>query len=442
MPRNPSTRSIQQLAVMETYYMDYMNAQRYQQSYPDTLMSYMEFVHLANYHFDRYVRPVMGKVLTEPHPSPTSIAPSFDPNRSVWDKPVAVRSESPQSKWVTFPRTPPPPVVKKLVIDGPITTLRDLIRILETHPYSPEVEANIDLKALHNIREELVEIDGMIGLATFKETLLDQLMYFMQNLHVNREHDYKHMVIYGPPGTGKTQVAKLVGTMYSKLGILSNGVFKKVTRNDLVAGYLGQTAIKTAKVVEDCLGGCLFIDEVYALGTGVQDGGKDDGDSFSKECVDTLCEALSNHKENLMVIVAGYEQDVNESFFKVNPGLPSRFIWRFTMDEYRPEELMRIFIQKVEYNQWSMGSIALPPLTEWFTKNKSHFPYFGRDMEQLFTYSKIAHGRRIFGKPPEERKIFTMVDIEQGFKLYIKHADTTKTEDRHKLSESCFGLYL
>ena len=103
---------------------------------------------------------------------------------------------------------------------------------------------------------------------------------------------------------------------------------------------------------------------------------------------------------------------------------------------------MRIFIQKVEYNQWSMGSIALPPLTEWFTKNKSHFPYFGRDMEQLFTYSKIAHGRRIFGKPPEERKIFTMVDIEQGFKLYIKHADTTKTEDRHKLSESCFGLYL
>jgi SpoVK/Ycf46/Vps4 family AAA+-type ATPase len=427
---------------METYYMDYMNAQRYQQSYPDTLMSYMEFVHLANYHFDRYVRPVMGKVLTEPHPSPTSIAPSFDPNRSVWDKPVAVRSESPQSKWVTFPRTPPPPVVKKLVIDGPITTLRDLIRILETHPYSPEVEANIDLKALHNIREELVEIDGMIGLATFKETLLDQLMYFMQNLHVNREHDYKHMVIYGPPGTGKTQVAKLVGTMYSKLGILSNGVFKKVTRNDLVAGYLGQTAIKTAKVVEDCLGGCLFIDEVYALGTGAQAGGKDDGDSFSKECVDTLCEALSNHKENLMVIVAGYEQDVNESFFKVNPGLPSRFIWRFTMDEYRPEELMRIFIQKVEYNQWSMGSIALPPLTEWFTKNKSHFPYFGRDMEQLFTYSKIAHGRRIFGKPPEERKIFTMVDIEQGFKLYIKHADTTKTEDRHKLSESCFGLYL
>jgi SpoVK/Ycf46/Vps4 family AAA+-type ATPase len=434
MPRNPSTRSIQQLAVMESYYMDYVNTQRYEQSYPDTLMSYMEFVHLANYHFDRYVRPVMGKVLTEP--SAPTLAPYTAPTPT----------SAPQSKWVTLPRTPPPPptppAIKKLVIDGPITTLRDLIRILETHPYSPEVEANIDLKALHNIREELVEIDGMIGLATFKETLLDQLMYFMQNLHVNREHDYKHMVIYGPPGTGKTQVAKLVGTMYSKLGILSNGVFKKVTRNDLVAGYLGQTAIKTAKVVEDCLGGCLFIDEVYALGTGAQDGGKDGGDSFSKECVDTLCEALSNHKENLMVIVAGYEQDVNESFFKVNPGLPSRFIWRFTMDEYRPEELMRIFIQKVEYNQWSMGSIALPPLTEWFTKNKSHFPYFGRDMEQLFTYSKIAHGRRIFGKPSEERKIFTMVDIEQGFKLYMKHADTTKTEDRHKLSESCFGLYL
>jgi stage V sporulation protein K len=94
------------------------------------------------------------------------------------------------------------------------------------------------------------------------------------------------------------------------LGILKNNVFRKVTRNDLVAGYLGQTAIKTKNVIQDCLGGVLFIDEAYAMANSYED------DSFSKECIDTLCEALSDHKNNLMVIIAGYENELNNSFFR------------------------------------------------------------------------------------------------------------------------------
>ena len=123
--------------------------------------------------------------------------------------------------------------------------------------------------------------------------------------------------------------------MYSKIGILKKNVFKKVTRSDLVAGYLGQTALKTNDVIQSCLGGCLFIDEAYSLVN-------NDLDSFSKECIDTLNESLSRYKDNLMVIIAGYEKELNEIFFTSNPGLESRFIWRFKITPYTAKELFEI----------------------------------------------------------------------------------------------------
>ena len=327
-----------------------------------------------------------------------------------------------------------PPTQEKINIECTITSLKDLLDIVEKYPLLPDTEYNIDLKALHNIKDELQEINEMIGLKTFKDNLLDQLLYFIQHLHVNHEHDFKHMVIYGPPGSGKTQVAKLIGSMYAKLGMLKNGIFRKVTRNDLVAGFLGQTAIKTTKVIQECLGGCLFIDEVYSLGNS-----SGDGDSFSKECIDTLCEALSNHKEDLMVIVAGYEEDVKEFFFKMNSGLPSRFIWRFTVEEYSAKELMQIFLQKVEINGWHFTHTT--ELPQWFESHRKDFAYYGRDIEMLFTYTKVAHGRRIYGKSPELRKYLTIQDLNTGREYFLKHSDHSSLS-MNKLSESCFGLYL
>ena len=173
----------------------------------------------------------------------------------------------------------------------------------------------------------------MVGMKTLKETLLNQILYFMQKLHANEKcNDFKHTVIYGPPGTGKTEIAKLLGKIYSKIGILNSNndfIFKKVTRNDLIAGYLGQTAIKTRGVINQCIGGVLFIDEAYSLGS------HNDNDSFSNECIDILCEALSDHKDNLMVIIAGYEDEINNRFFSINKGLKSRFIWKFNIENYK-----------------------------------------------------------------------------------------------------------
>jgi SpoVK/Ycf46/Vps4 family AAA+-type ATPase len=124
------------------------------------------------------------------------------------------------------------------------------------------------MKALHNIKEPLTELNNMIGMKDLKNNIVDQILYFVQELHKDTlsKGDFMHTVIYGPPGTGKTEIAQMMGKIYSKLGILNKGTFKKVTRSDLIAGYLGQTALKTRDVIKEAMGGVLFIDEAYALG--------------------------------------------------------------------------------------------------------------------------------------------------------------------------------
>jgi hypothetical protein len=205
--------------------------------------------------------------------------------------------------------------------------------------------------------------------------------------------------------------------MYSKLGILKKNVFRKVTRSDLVAGYLGQTAIKTRKVIDECLGGVLFIDEAYSLGD----------DSFAKECIDTLCEALSDHKDDLMVIVAGYEDELKETFFKMNPGMASRFMWKFYMDTYTPKELMKIFEKQVTDHGWNLQD-EYKLKEQWFHKNKEHFKSYGRDMEILFSCVKMAHAQRIFGKDIILKKKISELDLENGLKTFIQNKKDNKKD--------------
>jgi len=298
-------------------------------------------------------------------------------------------------------------------IDVEINTISDLIELLNQYEYKEDTDYNIDLESLHKIKKELIMLDEMVGLSSLKHSILDQLLYFIQGLHTNKSGgDYKHTVIYGPPGTGKTEIAKIIGTMYSKMGILKNNIFNKVTRNDLIAGYLGQTAIKTKKIIDESLGGVLFIDEAYSLAS------REQNDSFSKECLDILCESLSDHKDDLMVIIAGYEDEINNTLFKANQGLKSRFIWRFSIDTYTPKELMRIFKRKVEITEWQF--IDDDVLSEkWFHSNKEHLKSYGRDIEILLTYVKICHSRRIYGKHKDIRKKITKRDMDSGLALML-----------------------
>lgn len=312
--------------------------------------------------------------------------------------------------------SPPNQTQQKIIDVSPIHSIQDLIDIIDKNPVEDGYTYNINLVALANIRDELVEIQEMIGMKQLKLNVVEQLMYFIQGLHVG-SGDFKHTVIYGPPGTGKTEVAKLIGKMYSKIGILSNkNIFKKVCRSDLVAGYLGQTAIKTKAVINECIGGVLFIDEAYSLGNA------NDLDGYSRECIDTLCEALSDRKDDLMVIVAGYEKELDRYFFGANPGLNSRFIWRFTIDSYNSTEMGEMFVKKVRDIGWTLDSSMNPT---WFEKHKQAFTHFGRDMERLLLYVKISHSKRVFGKSADLIRIITMEDMNAGMNMFQTHRHKT-----------------
>jgi hypothetical protein len=245
--------------------------------------------------------------------------------------------------------------------------------------------------------------------------------------------DYMHTVLYGPPGTGKTEVAKILGNIFCNLGVLKSNTFKKVTRSDLVAGYLGQTAIKTREVIESAIGGVLFIDEAYALGN------TEKRDSFSKECIDTLCEALSDHKHELMVIIAGYEKELNDCFFSYNEGLSSRFTWRYKIESYDAVELRKIFEKIIKDNKWTFDERDSAK-DEWFKTRQPYFKYFGRDIEVFFTKTKIAHGRRAFYLPEKDRRKLTIKDLDAGFELF-SNTDEIKSRG-HQLTGPAATMYL
>ncbi len=321
-------------------------------------------------------------------------------------------------------------------IDVEINNVADLLQLIETYKIDPSIKYNINMEALHEIKEPLEELNNMIGMKDLKNNIVDQILYFIQELHKNKDStgEFLHTVIYGPPGTGKTEIAKIMGKIYSKIGILSNGTFKKVTRSDLVAGYLGQTALKTLDVIKQSLGGVLFIDEAYSLGN------PEKKDSFSKECIDTLCEALSDNKENLMVIIAGYEKELKECFFSFNQGLDSRFNWRFKTDDYTHEDLYRIFLKKVKDIGWEIDNSSNVAIgVEWFKKNKDCFKFYGRDIETLLSKTKIAHSRRVFCRPEIEKKKLTSKDLDKGFEIYLQNDEIKNKRDEEALKRQLYS---
>ena len=324
----------------------------------------------------------------------------------------------------TFKLPPPAPIIKKtkVNINREIESLNDILKLIDDYPLKMDTEYNINMKAIHNIKEPLTELKNMIGMKKLKNSIVDQILYFIQEFHKlsRNSNDFMHTVIYGPPGTGKTETAKIIGKIFSKLGILSKNYFKKVTRADLIAGYLGQTALKTRDVIKDAVGGVLFIDEAYALGN------PEKRDSFAKECIDTLCEGLSDNKDNLMVIIAGYEKELKDCFFAYNQGLDSRFNWRFNTDDYSYEELYLIFKKKVNDIGWKLDEKVKK---SWFEDKMDFFKFYGRDIETLLAKVKIAHGRRVFCLPAEKKMIINLKDLNKGYDMFLDNNEVKSRKD-------------
>ena len=157
----------------------------------------------------------------------------------------------------------------------------------------------------------------------------------------------------------------------------------------------------------------------------------------SKECIDTLCEALSDKKKELMVIIAGYENELKECFFSYNSGLESRFAWRYKTDAYSGEDLKNIFIKLIKDSGWECNKKTI--LGSWFETRLVYFSNFGRDMECLLTKTKIAHSRRLFcSRIPLIKKCIDNVDLDNGYNIYMNNIENNKKS----MPLSIFNMYV
>ncbi len=248
-------------------------------------------------------------------------------------------------------------------------------------------------KTLEELRNEL---DSYIGLDSVKQKVYS-LISFHKIQQLREKSNLKntkctlHMAFLGNPGTGKTSVARIVGQMYKKIGLLSKGHFIEASRTDLIAGYQGQTALKVKKIIDKAKGGVLFIDEAYSITENAN------SDSYGRECLTELTKALEDYREDLVVIVAGYEAPMKQ-FFESNPGLKSRFNTYIYFDDYNADQLMSILEKMCNDNDYILSDALKNKMHDYFmqkiNEKKDHFSN-GRLVRNLYDDLIMNHAKRL-----------------------------------------------
>ncbi|MBQ9992519.1 MAG: AAA family ATPase [Firmicutes bacterium] len=310
----------------------------------------------------------------------------------------------------TPPTNPPKPADKKAIDQK------------TEEPAEEETPENIeDLKAelatyigLENIKQE---VSNLINMAT---------VYKLREAHGLPNVDMSlHMVFSGNPGTGKTMIARLMGRIYKSLGILSKGQLVEVDRSQLVAGYVGQTAIKTAEVIEKAKGGVLFIDEAYAL---TDKGGNDFGD----EAIETILKAMEDNRDDLVVIVAGYIE-LMEDFINSNPGLESRFNRYLHFDDYTLDEMLQIFEMQCKKGCYTLDDEAKAAVKEYIRTESEADDNFGnaRGVRNCFENVLVEQNNRLAAMESitkEDLMSITAADIRKAQGIEETEAEDTAEE--------------
>lgn len=254
-------------------------------------------------------------------------------------------------------------------------------------------------KTIQDLDELLVELDSLIGLKSVKQEVKN-LINLLKIVELRTKNGLKapsvtkHFVFTGNPGTGKTTVARLLSQIYCSLGILSKGHMVEVDRSGMVAGYMGQTAIKVKEVIDKAKGGVLFIDEAYALAN------ETPGGDFGQEAIDTLVKGMEDNREDMIVIVAGYP-DLMDKFVKSNPGLKSRFQKTIHFPDYTADDLYDIFLRFCKNNDYTLseeGSLYLKEQLEIYVMNSDK--YFGnaRDVRNFLDIAISAQANRLLAE--------------------------------------------
>ena len=241
----------------------------------------------------------------------------------------------------------------------------------------------------------MAELNELVGLEEVKRDIKN-LVNLMKVRKLREQNDLPvppmslHMVFLGNPGTGKTTVARIVSGLYAAIGVLEKGQLVEVDRSGLVAGYVGQTALKTQEVIKKALGGVLFIDEAYSLASG----GEND---FGREAIETILKAMEDHRDELIVIVAGYTGPM-EKFINSNPGLESRFNKYIFFPDYNGDQLMEMFRIRCKKNGYTLTEEADKAALELFTElyeNRSENFGNGRDVRNCFEDMIVRQSNRV-----------------------------------------------
>ena len=250
----------------------------------------------------------------------------------------------------------------------------------------------LDQKELdRRLSAPLRELNSLVGLGKVKRKI-DDLVCQIKISNIRRAMGLKvpdttnHMVFMGNPGTGKTTVARIIAKIYNQLGLLTSGHMVEVDRGQLVAGYQGQTSLKTKEVLNSALGGVLFIDEAYSLC-------RNDDDDYGQEAIDTITKFMEDHRDNIVIIVAGYSKEMVE-FINTNPGLKSRFKTFIDFDDYSGDELFEIFSNFFLTNDYELTDEAREVASSFF-KGDTTYTSNGRDVRNMFEKSIIIQARRL-----------------------------------------------
>ena len=273
---------------------------------------------------------------------------------------------------------------------------------------------NKKFEKLYRLIPSCKELNELIGMEKVKEDIFKQISYFVHGLNNNNE--INHVVITGEPGVGKTTLAKIIAKIYLAMGFLKNEKFMEAKRSDLIGQYCGHTAVKTQKVIDSIEGGVLFIDEVYSLGN------PEKRDVFTKECIDTINQNLTEKCDKFLCIIAGYKEEVNTCFFNYNKGLERRFPVRFELDSYKIENLIEILKKFIEDDKWIIcENIKEKQLLNIFNKHEKLLKYQAGDIRTIFQYIKENYSLRLFRESIDDgigSKVIKLEDIDYAFKKF------------------------
>lgn len=311
---------------------------------------------------------------------------------------------------------------------------------VQQNPVAQPEDAAAD-QSPEKIEDLKAELNELIGLKKIKQEV-ENLINMVTIHNLRRQNNLKtvdmslHMVFSGNPGTGKTTIARLMSRIYKSLGILSKGHLVEVDRSGLVAGYVGQTATKTSEVIEKAMGGVLFIDEAYALSAGKAE------NDFGQEAIDTLLKAMEDHREDLVVIVAGYDA-LMEEFIHSNPGLESRFNRFLHFEDYTLDEMMQIMDMQLRKGEYALSEDARDAVREYIELSSQLVSGFGnaRGVRNIFERLLIAQANRLSADSDiskDELMTITCEDVESARsaddKLQI--ALKNKSEKEKKLTSA------